>query len=124
MALRLCTGKHLLSIMWNNLGNSGENQAESYLKAKGYSILVKNYKCKLGEIDLIAEKDDKLVFIEVKTRSNEKFGKGFEAVTHKKVDKIRKVATVYLLQKKLQREVRFDVISIDKGEITHIEGAF
>jgi putative endonuclease len=110
--------------MLNKLGVSGEKKAENYLKSNGYNIIVKNYKCKLGEIDLIVEKDDKLIFVEVKTRSNERFGRGFEAVTHKKIDKIRKVATVYLLQKNLQTEVRFDVISIDGEEITHIEGAF
>jgi putative endonuclease len=110
--------------MSSSLGLFGERIAENFIKSKGYKIVMKNYRCKLGEIDLIAERGNLLVFIEVKTRSNDKFGKGFEAVTHKKVDKIRKVATVYLLQKKLQREVRFDVISIDKGEITHIEGAF
>lgn len=110
--------------MRNKLGISGEKKAEDYLKSNGYNIVMKNYKCKVGEIDLIAEKDGKLIFIEVKTRSNERFGRGFEAVTNKKIDKIRKVATVYLLQKKLQKEIRFDVISIDGTEITHIEGAF
>jgi putative endonuclease len=110
--------------MFNKLGISGEKKAEDYLKSMGYNILTKNYKCKIGEIDLIAEKNGIITFVEVKTRSNEKFGMGFESVTKRKIDKIRKVATIYLLQKNLQKEVRFDVISIDGGKITHIEGAF
>jgi putative endonuclease len=110
--------------MSSSLGLFGEGIAENFIKSKGYKIVMKNYRCKLGEIDLIAEKDDLLVFIEVKTRSNDKFGKGFEAVNFKKIDKIRKVATLYMMQKNLQKEVRFDVISVDNRKVTHIEGAF
>jgi putative endonuclease len=110
--------------MWNSLGNQGEKAAGNYLKSKGYKIVEKNYRCKLGEIDLIAEKDDFIVFVEVKTRSNDKFGKGFEAVVNKKIDKIRRVAMLYMIQKDLQKEIRFDVISIDNNVVTHIEGAF
>ena len=110
--------------MRNSLGNKGEKTAATYLESKGYKIIERNYRCKLGEIDLIAEKDNLIVFVEVKTRSNDKFGKGFESVVHKKIDKIRKVAMLYLIQKDLQKEIRFDVISIDNNVVTHFEGAF
>lgn len=110
--------------MSSSLGLFGERIAENFIKSKGYKIVMKNYRCKLGEIDLIAERGNLLVFIEVKTRSNDKFGKGFEAVNFKKIDKIRKVATLYLMQNNLEREVRFDVISIDNRKVTHLEGAF
>jgi putative endonuclease len=110
--------------MWNRLGSQGEKAAGDYLKSKGYKIVERNYRCKLGEIDLIAEKDNIVVFVEVKTRSNDKFGKGFEAVVSKKINKIRRVAMLYMIQKDLQKEIRFDVISIDKNVVTHIEGAF
>lgn len=110
--------------MWKSLGNKGEKRAAAYLTSKGYKIIERNYRCKLGEIDLIAEKDNIIVFVEVKTRSNDRFGKGFEAVVHKKIDKIRKVAMLYMIQKDLQKEIRFDVISIDDNVITHFEGAF
>ena len=110
--------------MWNSLGNKGEKRAAAYLKSKGYKIIERNYRCKLGEIDLIAEKDNIIIFVEVKTRANDRFGKGFEAIVHKKIDKIRKVAMLYMIQKDLQKEIRFDVISIDNNVVTHFEGAF
>jgi len=105
------------------LGQSGEKKAEKYLISQGYDVLEKNFRCKFGEIDLIAQKDGVLVFVEVKTRSGSGYGMGFESVTKKKQEKLLLTAQTYMAGRK-PLQARFDVISIDKGEITHIKNAF
>ena len=88
-------------------------------------IKTKNYKCKLGEIDIIAEKDDIIVFIEVKSRSSDAFGMPRDAVNYYKQRKIRLVAEVYIKQNRLyDKSCQFDVIEILNGEIDHIENCF
>ena len=114
------------------VGYFGEAAAEKHLKKNKYKILDNNYSIRGGEIDIIAEKDGYVVFVEVKTRSGEKFGTGAEAVTYNKKQRLTKAAQVYLLYKP-ETNARFDVIevfvSVD-GEkmkvvgITHIENAF
>ena len=108
------------------LGNIGEATAESYLRNNEYKILERNYKNKFGEIDLIAEKDGEIVFIEVKARTSAKFGLPREAVNYHKQLKIRKVAEFYLMvNKKNNNKVRFDVIEfIPQNEIIHIKNCF
>lgn len=108
------------------LGASGEAQAQKFLKRQHYKILETNYKNRLGEIDIIARTKDKtLVFVEVKTRTTAKFGLPREAVTQTKQHKIVQVATLYLqTKKKLQDKIRFDVIDILDGQLTHIPNAF
>ena len=109
----------------NSLGVSGEQQAKKYLIKQGYKVLETNYKTVLGEIDIIAKKDGFIVFVEVKTRSNTKFGLPRESVTPYKQNKIRAVATYYLKTKNmLNSAVRFDVIDILNNEITHITNCF
>ena len=109
----------------NSLGVSGEQQAKKYLIKQGYKVLETNYKTVLGEIDIVAKKDDFIVFVEVKTRSNTKFGLPRESVTPYKQNKIRAVATHYLKTKNmLNSNVRFDVIDILNGELTHITNCF
>ena len=109
----------------NSLGVSGEQQAKKYLIKQGYKVLETNYKTVLGEIDIIAKKDGFIVFVEVKTRSNTKFGLPRESVTPYKQNKIRTVATYYLKVKNmLNFNVRFDVIDILNGELTHITNCF
>ena len=103
--------------------------ASKFLKEKGYSILETNYKTHLGEIDIIALDKDCIVFIEVKTRTDEAFGAPSEAVTLKKQEKYYKVASEYLQRnKKLDSICRFDVIEImfldEIPEIEHIKNAF
>ena len=99
--------------------------ASKFLKEKGYSILETNYKTHLGEIDIIALDKDCIVFIEVKTRTDEAFGAPSEAVTLKKQEKYYKVASEYLQRnKKLDSICRFDVIEIENGQINHIIDAF
>lgn len=106
-------------------GNIYEKQAAAYLQNNGYDILEQNFRCKLGEIDLIAQKDNTLVFCEVKYRSSEAKGHPFEAVDRKKQEKIIKTAYYYLTYKRGEIPAcRFDVIGILKEEIIHVENAF
>jgi len=113
-------------------GKFGEAAAEKYLKKNKYKILETNYNIRGGEIDIIAEKNGYVVFVEVKTRSDARFGTGAEAVTYNKIQRITKAAQFYLMYKP-ETDARFDVIEVFaevRGEkiklagITHIENAF
>ncbi len=107
------------------LGGAGEKLAVKFVKKKGFKILKKNYKTPLGEIDIIAQDKDVIVFIEVKTRTSEEFGLPCQAVDKRKQEKYYKIATYYLQrEKKMDVECRFDVIEIENGEINHIFNAF
>ena len=106
-------------------GAMGEDIATKYLVKNGYRILAKNYKNRIGEIDIIALDKGIIVFIEVKYRHNDKFGMPREAVNKNKQYKIRQVATVYLkANQKLDSHCRFDVIEILDDKITHLENCF
>ncbi len=112
------------------LGDAGEDLAAAALKRQGYKILERNYLAPLGEIDLIARHRQALVFIEVKTRKNERFGAPQEAVSLGKQHKLRRLADYYVKQKRLGDDVmvRFDVVGIILGEdgpqIEIIQNAF
>ena len=107
------------------LGNIGEILAKNYLKKKKFKILETNFKCKIGEIDIIASKNNIIVFVEVKFKSTKKFGLPREMVTLHKQNKIKLVASYYLQIKKLYNSIcRFDVIEIFDKDINHIENAF
>ncbi|MFH1714667.1 MAG: YraN family protein [Elusimicrobiota bacterium] len=106
------------------IGRWGEKKACEYLIKKGYSIVCANYKCPLGEIDIIAKEGDALVFVEVKTRQSTLFS-ALEAVNYHKQKQLIKTAEYYLKQYECGDICsRFDVIAIQKGEIEHIENAF
>ena len=99
------------------LGDAGEDLAAAALKKQGYKILERNYVAPLGEIDLIARQGKTYVFIEVKTRKNDRFGAPQEAVNPAKQHKLRRLADYYLKQKRLgEVAVRFDVVGITMGE--------
>ena len=103
----------------------GETIATEYLIKKGYTILDRNFACKMGEIDIIAKLNNLIVFVEVKARNTEDYGKPFEAVTYSKIQKIIKSAKLYILKNKLfDNDIRFDVISILRDNVEHIERAF
>lgn len=107
------------------LGRVGENKAVEFLEKQGYTVIERNYKTKLGEIDIIVKKDDTIVFVEVKTRSNDLYGSPSEAVGYEKQRKYVKVASEYLLKQKTKdQSCRFDVIEIINDEINHIIDAF
>lgn len=106
-------------------GDIGETSAVEYLEEKGYEILETNYKNKLGEIDIIAKDGERIVFVEVKARQTARFGYPREAVNYYKQKTIQMVATMYLKSKRLLNSyIRFDVIEILAGEITHLISAF
>lgn len=107
-------------------GMIGEEQAIKFLKKKKYKILERNYKNKVGEIDIIALDKKTLVFVEVKERETLAFGRPSEAVDERKQHKIRKTSTLYLIENDLYEkcEIRFDVIEILGDQISHIENAF
>lgn len=95
------------------LGQSGEEVAIDLLKKSGYKILVKNYRTKLGEIDIVARDKDTTCFVEVKTRQTEKFGLPQEAIFRSKQKKISKVAIKFLKDNNLlDKKARFDVVSV------------
>ncbi len=107
------------------IGLQGEILAKQYLLDKRYKILEQNFKTKIGEIDIIAQDNDVIVFVEVKDRQTKRFGMPREAITPYKQNKIRTVATQFLLAKHLTNsKVRFDCIEILADTITHIENAF
>ncbi len=98
-------------------GKNSEKRAAIFLKKNGYTIIDKNYRCKQGEIDLIASDGDTLVFCEVKARSSKAFGTPLEGVTAAKAEKIRKTAEHYMHQKGITNvDCRFDVVAIDESE--------
>lgn len=102
-----------MSLYQKNLGKIGEDLALDYLKSHSFSVLEKNFRCKFGEIDIIAEKNHCLCFIEVKTRSNLNHGAPFEAVNKQKIYHIKKVAQYYLLKNKFDNyKLKISVFSI------------
>ncbi len=110
------------------LGKQGEKVALQYLLSKGYIIHHKNWRCGKIEIDLIAEKEERIVFIEVKTRSTDLYGQPEEAVDDKKEQQLINGAQIFAEKHRLEEEIRFDIISIilnkDEVRINHIEEAF
>ena len=107
------------------LGNKYELQAVAHLRQQGYQILVHNFFCRFGEIDIIAKKEAYYVFVEVKYRKKSEYGYPREAVNKQKQNRIRRCASYYLSQK-VGYEVacRFDVIEILEEELRHLEAAF
>lgn len=116
-----------------DFGKQGEYLAEQFLKKHGYKIIERNYRCCLGEIDLIARHQNDLVFIEVKTRNSFNFSYPVEAVNYAKQRKIIQVSLYYIKEKRLTGvNCRYDVIGIvlDKNkpkpvyDLQLIKGAF
>jgi len=112
-------------------GKFGEDKATEYLRKKGYRIVRRNYSCRMGEIDIIAENDEYLVFVEVKLRKNDKYGEAREFVNYSKQQKIIRTASLYLSQHETEKQPRFDVIEVyapgglfSPVRINHLENAF
>lgn len=110
------------------LGLKGEEAAKRYLRKKGFKILDTNYQCRFGEIDIIAQKKETIVFCEVKTRSEGMLATPQESVDYFKQQKIIKTAQIWLQAKGIDDcPMRFDVLAIKmsatKVEIEHIENA-
>ena len=110
-------------------GKFGEDEAVLYLEDLGYEIIVKNFRCMQGEIDIIAKDEEELVFVEVKTRTSKKYGEAKEAVGKKKQEHIKKAALYFLYKNNIEEiGIRIDVIEIyiknDIKQINHIKQAF
>lgn len=115
-------GKH------NEFGREGEELAATFLRKKGYTIVYKNYRYLKAEIDIIAQKDDILAIVEVRSRSSDFFENIAETVSTKKIKLLVMAADHYVAETDLDIEVRFDIITILKTKsaltIEHLEGAF
>lgn len=111
------------------LGRAGENFAAKFLEKHGYKIIAQNFRIRSAEIDIIAELNKEIIFVEVKTRSNTRRGLPAESVNLRKQQKIIQAASVFLQDEKFfDYSCRFDVIEIysdgSKFKIRHIENAF
>lgn len=106
-------------------GTAAERQAEAWLQQQGLRPIERNYRCRVGEIDLIMRHGEQLVFVEVKFRRQSRFGAAVEMVDARKQQKLRRAAQFYLQSRKLteQASCRFDVVGVQpaagNGNTTH-----
>lgn len=114
-----------------NIGNFGEDIAANYLRTNGYVIIQRNFKCRIGELDIIGKDNSHIAFIEVKTRYGSNYGSPCEAVTTAKQYKIYKTAQYFIMINKLYKQnFRFDVVEVilnsidDNHRIRVIKNAF
>lgn len=112
-----------------DLGRQGEQMAEQFLRARGYVLVARNYRCAYGEIDLVVRDRDTLVFVEVRTQSGPTFGDPLESVTQRKQRQIVKAALHYVVRHRVENHpLRFDVIGISWNnaapQIVHVKEAF
>lgn len=113
-------------------GRWGEDRAAEFLKKKGYKIIGRNFTCRMGEIDIIAEKGRYIAFVEVKTRKNDTFATAAEFVTASKQRRVAVAAELWLGQNPTKKQPRFDVVEVyapqgvltAKPDIRHLEDAF
>jgi putative endonuclease len=105
-------------------GSDGEGVAAEYLLKKGYQVVERNYKYRHLEVDLIVRKENWLVFVEVKTRSKSDFGFPEEFVDKSKQRNILMAAEHYIYETDWRFNVRYDIISVLRGTVTHFEDAF
>lgn len=112
----------------NTLGNLGENEAALYLNRHGYTILHRNWRCGKKELDIVAEKDNELIIIEVKTRRDTAFLLPQDAVNELKIRRIVAAGDTYIKKYRIDNPVRFDIITVvgfcAPFTIEHIKGAF
>lgn len=110
------------------IGHLGEQQACDYLRQQGLTLVMSNFRCRMGEIDHIMQDGDCLVFVEVRTRASSAFGGALASVTHRKQQKLMKTAMLYLTVHKRhnQQPIRFDVLSMEgvPATITWVKNAF
>jgi putative endonuclease len=112
------------------LGRRGEDLAVQYLEQRGLIVLSRNWRCREGEVDVVATDRQRLVVCEVKTRSGERFGRPAEAVDARKAARIRRITQAWLAAHRVRWcEVRFDVVAVDARPdgpvaVQHIKAAF
>lgn len=112
----------------NELGEIGEQLAVDYLSRNGFVILERNFIYDKAEVDIIAQKDQKIIIVEVKTRNSAFFGDPQDFVTKAKIKLLVKAANEYIISNNIEMEARFDIIAILKNQhveqIEHFENAF
>lgn len=107
------------------IGDTGELRAADFLSRKGYALIGAHYRYRRGEIDLIVQKEDLLVFVEVKTRNNLHYGPPEQFVSRAQQTLIIQAADAYIMENDWQGRIRFDIVAIVPGkEIVHFEDAF
>ncbi len=108
------------------VGDAAEDKALQHISSEGLRLITRNYCTKFGEIDLIAEDNDTLVFLEVRFRKNDHYGSALESVTTRKQKKITTTARYYLAENNIgeSRPIRFDVVGITQNKIQWIKNAF
>lgn len=110
------------------IGLAAEELAKNYLTTQGLTWVASNYRCRLGEIDLIMHDKTDLVFVEVRARTSNEFGGAITSITHSKRQKLIRTASLYLQTTRLYDKLpcRFDVVSLDGSppQITWIQHAF
>jgi putative endonuclease len=111
-----------------DIGKKGEDEAVHFLEESGYVVMDRNFRFSRNEIDIIAKKNDLLIFVEVKVRSSNNFGFPESFVSDEQANRIMKAAEEYQYQNEWSGNIRFDIISIEKKgqdlKITHFEDAF
>jgi putative endonuclease len=119
-----------MSLATNSVGAYGERVAVRYLVDQGMVLLDRNWRCAVGEIDMIMKDGPAVVFVEVKTRRSTEFGTPAEALIPRKVSRMRRIAGVWLAESRLRpSDVRFDVVSVrprrsGAAHVEHVRGAF
>lgn len=108
------------------LGSDYEQRAKSHLISSGLVFIEQNFRCKLGEIDLIFfdEKQHCYVFVEVRYRNSILFGGAAASVDYKKQQKVKKSAIFYLHRRNIDANIRFDVVAFERNTLNWIESAF
>jgi len=106
------------------IGKEGERIACEYLRQHGYALIERNWRCRFGEIDIIARDGDTLVFVEVKRRSGSGYGGAEGALTLRKQRRIVTATRMYLSQTRSDLPVRFDLVAIEGERITLLKNAF
>jgi putative endonuclease len=105
-------------------GGNAEDRAADYLAQRGLAVIARNYRTRLGEIDLIAREGEVLVFVEVRMRAGGQFGGALESITARKQRRIAAAASLYLRPFTRPPPCRFDVVAMEYGDIRWLKGAF
>jgi putative endonuclease len=105
-------------------GGAAEEAAARFLERQGLAIVARNYRTRLGEIDLVARDGATLVFVEVRMRSSDRYGGGAESIGWRKRSRIEAAARQYLSQLRREPPCRFDVVTLDGGTPVWLKGAF
>jgi len=105
-------------------GRKAEELAAAYLQSKGLSVVERNFRAKVGEIDIIAKDGDEIVFVEVRARATKDFGGAAASVSGAKRRKLIRAAALWLQARGWDGACRFDVVALDGGKLEHLPAAF